>query len=497
MKLSLKQTRLGLRNSTTRLPFRYGRACLTRCPQAVFAVTIEVDGHTQRHTQDGYSGDCLPPGWFDKAPDKDYATQIDDMLAVIALAEKTFVEEFAQPTEFFPAWMVAVERIQQRAAEWGLTALLASFGSSLLERALMDAMCRAARVSFSGAVRRNLFRIEPGDVHAQLAGRQVYEWLPHQPLPIVAVRHTVGLADPLTASEIPPEYKLKDGFPQSLEEYLVEAQLAYLKIKVSGDLQQDVDRLGTISALMKRHRGRNYAVTLDGNEQFTAADQFEQFVRALIVNPRLSDLLTNTLAIEQPMERSIALSESHAHAVQAISQFKPVIIDESDGSLDAYARAIELGYRGVSSKNCKGAVKSLLNAGLTWIHNDFGSRDDYIMTGEDLCSVGIIPVQSDLCLAATLGLKHVERNGHHYHPGLSYLTEREQEAALRAHADFYEFRHDRVTPHITDGKMEIGSLQCVGFGFDVEPDFDAMQSATEWEFASLGLGSDGSADGSD
>ena len=69
MQLSLKETRVGLLNSTTRIPFRYGKACLTRCPQAIVRVLIEADGKRQA----GYSGDCLPPSWFDKSPDKDYA----------------------------------------------------------------------------------------------------------------------------------------------------------------------------------------------------------------------------------------------------------------------------------------------------------------------------------------------------------------------------------------------------------------------------------------
>ena len=77
MKFSLKHSRLGLRNSTTRLPFRYGNTCLTRCPQAVLEVTIEADGKLQR----GCSGDCLPPGWFDKSPNKSYRQQIEEMLA--------------------------------------------------------------------------------------------------------------------------------------------------------------------------------------------------------------------------------------------------------------------------------------------------------------------------------------------------------------------------------------------------------------------------------
>ena len=64
MDFLLRQTRLGLLNSATRLPFRYGIACLTRCPQAILEATIEVGGRLQT----GYSGDGLPPSWFDKTP---------------------------------------------------------------------------------------------------------------------------------------------------------------------------------------------------------------------------------------------------------------------------------------------------------------------------------------------------------------------------------------------------------------------------------------------
>ncbi|MFP6694801.1 MAG: hypothetical protein VB875_17385, partial [Pirellulales bacterium] len=103
MQFSLKETRLGLRNSVTRIPFRYGKACLTACPQAVLSATIETDGRLVT----GYSGDCLPPGWFDKTPGKDFESQIDDMLTVIDLAEKTFLEEAASPTKLFPAWLMA------------------------------------------------------------------------------------------------------------------------------------------------------------------------------------------------------------------------------------------------------------------------------------------------------------------------------------------------------------------------------------------------------
>lgn len=483
MKLSLKQTQLCLRNSTVRIPFRYGSACLTRCPQAILAVTIESGGKLQR----GYSGDCLPPSWFDKSPGKNYRQQIDDMLAVIKLAEKTFLEEFASPAELFDGWLIAYERIRSRAAEWQLTPLLASFGVSMLERAVMDAAARSAGMSFAKAAGSNLFSIKPGHVHSELTGLTPADWLPAKPETQVWVRHTVGLGDPLTTSEIPAGQRLDDGFPQALEQYVQQSGLKYFKIKVSNNVDRDLDRLITIAELVGRHRGDDYLVTLDGNEQYKTAGDFDALVNAIEADARLRTLWRNTLVVEQPLERSIALDPKHTAGIRELSKRKCVIIDESDGTLDCYRTAGQLGYRGVSSKNCKGPLKSLLNAGLTWLWNGKGERADFVMTGEDLCTVGIVPVQSDLCLTATLGMKHVERNGHHFHPGLCYLPESQQQAALVAHRDFYADQGGIIAPRLENGRFQIGSLQCVGYGFAVEPDLPAYEAADDWKYESLGL----------
>ena len=481
MKLALKETRLGLRNSTTRLPFRYGKACLTWCPQAVFRVDIEVDGRMQA----GYSGDCLPPSWFDKSPAKSFPQQIEDMLWVIAEAEASYRTQLAKPNEFFPAWRAALEHVHAACAVRSLPPLLASFGASVVERAVLDALCRAQRVSFAQAVRDNLFGLIPGDIHPQLAGLQPQEWLPAQPSNAIYVRHTVGLSDPLTEADIPIDERLDDGFPQSLAEYLTRCGLRYLKIKVSNQLNRDMERLCVIATLLQKHCGDQYGTTLDGNEQYANAEDFDGLIEAIRSEPALKTFWSNVIAVEQPLERGIALNAEHTAGIRELSRTKPVIIDESDGTLDSYSQAIELGYRGVSSKSCKGAVKSLLNAGLTWWHNERGQTHDFIMTGEDLCTVGIVPVQTDLCLVATLGLQHIERNGHHYHRGLSYLPRQQQAAALVAHGDLYAEQHGLVAPQLVDGQFQIRSLQCEGFGFAVEPDMDEMQSADEWKFPSL------------
>ena len=103
MRLTLLHSRLGLRNSATRLPFRYGAACLTQCPQATLEAVIQVAGHTQA----GYSGDCLPPGWFDKSVDKDYRQQVTELLEAIATAQQVFEDVFSPPASLFDGWREA------------------------------------------------------------------------------------------------------------------------------------------------------------------------------------------------------------------------------------------------------------------------------------------------------------------------------------------------------------------------------------------------------
>ncbi|MEZ6072692.1 MAG: hypothetical protein R3C10_21125 [Pirellulales bacterium] len=426
MKFALKETRLGLRDSHTRIAFRYGNTCLTECPQAVFEVVIETD----TGVASGYSGDCLPPGWFDKTPGRSFPDQIGDMLAAVQIATDAFTAAAEKPLTFFSAWHDAYQAIHGSEAA-RRNPLLASFGLSFVERAVMDALARSADVSFARAVRDDLYAIRPDVVHRRLAGLRPRDWLTDEPSQRVFVRHTVGLGDPLTAADVPADERLDDGFPQTLEDYLRDGGLHYFKLKFSGNVDVDLPRLATFVDLVTRYRGDDYRVTVDGNEQYKTPEDLAALEALLIETPQFAMLRRNMLAIEQPLGRAVAFDPQLSDGLRRLCQIAPVIIDESDGTLESYIEAIEFGYRGVSSKNCKGPVKSLLNAGVTWVANERGTRSEYLMTGEDLCSVGVVPVQADLCLAATLGLDHVERNGHHYHRGLGYLPEADRSARWR------------------------------------------------------------------
>jgi hypothetical protein len=107
-----------------------------------------------------------------------------------------------------------------------LPRLLLSFGASLVERALIDAYCRAKGETFAQAVRSNSLGIRLDAFHPDLYGREPRELLPTRPLRRITARHAVGLIDPLTdpSAASPPTAEgsvelQDDNPPRTLEAY--------------------------------------------------------------------------------------------------------------------------------------------------------------------------------------------------------------------------------------------------------------------------------------
>src|SRR4029453_6575455 len=157
-----------------------------------------------------------------------------------------------------------------------------------------------------------------------------------------------------------------------------------------------------------------------------------------------------TLFIEQPIKRAVALSRS----VGPLAQLRPVIIDESDGEMSSFASAPRLGYSGVSSKNCKGFYKSILNA-LRVAHLGAG----HFMSAEDLTTWPGVSVHQDLALVLLLALPHVEGNAPHFIHGMAFAPEREQLAFVAAHPELYEKKDGRPARlKATGGTLALRSL---------------------------------------
>jgi hypothetical protein len=331
--------------------------------------------------------------------------------------------------------------------------LVENFGPALLDRAVLDALCRAQEISFYEAIRRNVVGLNlPSQFLQNL-----------KPASQIAARHTVGMVDPITALD--NKTPVKDGLPETLEEVIARYGHRWFKLKVGGDAKADVERLSAIAAVLDRIR-EPYHASLDGNEQYPDAAAVLELLGKMDAEARLKRLTASIVFIEQPIKRQNALAAD----ISALAKAKPVIIDESDDSLDAFPRAKALGYRGVSSKTCKGLYKSLINAArcVSW-------GEGYFMTGEDLTIQAGIALQQDLALVSLLGLTHVERNGHHYVNGMAGLPWHEQDRFFNEHQDLYERSHGAVRVRINGGMIQMKSLDCPGFASRAMPDWDAMR----------------------
>lgn len=195
-------------------------------------------------------------------------------------------------------------------------------------------------------------------------------------------------------------------------------------------------------------------MTLDGNEQYADADDFTAFLDRMLSTPVLWKLAQRTVFVEQPLRRDASLQRD----ISALGKRIPLLIDESDATLDAFVQARALGYTGVSSKSCKGFYKSVINAARCTQWNAADRKPRHFISGEDLTMQAGVGVQQDLALVAWLGLSHVERNGHHYVDGLAAAPEAEQQALLATHPGLYELSDGAVRLAIRGGQLALSSL---------------------------------------
>jgi hypothetical protein len=264
--------------------------------------------------------------------------------------------------------------------------------------------------------------------------------------------------------------RIADGLPETLEDVVAAYGHTYFKLKVGGDVAADVARLTAIAGVLDKN-AEPYVVTLDGNEQYESVGDALELWQAMTRTPALRRLVESVLFIEQPIARKTAL----LHDIAPLGAHRPVIIDESDADLDAFVEARAVGYRGVSSKTCKGFYKSLINAARCARWNAEAGRLTYFMSAEDLTTQAGIALQQDLALVSLLGLTHVERNGHHYVAGMAGRTRAEQRAFVAAHSDLYADVDGVVRVRIRDGRLAIGSLACPGFALAAEPEWTSMR----------------------
>lgn len=430
-------------------PFRFGAITINATPQLFVRVEIEVEG---RGVAAGASAELLVPKWFDKRPELSPAQTVDGLRQSLEIARGLYLARtgFLTAFDLHASCMGAQVAI---CAKKNIPPLAAAYGPAEIDKAILDALLRAVGTNFFDGMAGNIAGID-ARLSPDLKDAEIAAFLSsRKPLPHVAVRHTVGLDDPVEG---------EGGVADPSEN----AGANYFKLKLSGDPVADAARLTRIGKELDT-LGRDTKVTLDANEQYSDLTVLHALMDRLDRDAALRPIASRLLYVEQPMPRDITrqspLGSLAAHGF---------IIDEADDSYDAFPAARALGYRGISSKSCKGLYKSIVNATRAAKWSVEGGT--FFITGEDLTCQAGLAVQQDLALGAFIGVTHAERNGHHYVDGFGETPAAEAQAFAAAHPDLYAHAGQGIQLSIHDGDLLTGSLHATGFATSVHPDWSAL-----------------------
>ncbi|QDU36036.1 hypothetical protein Mal4_03190 [Maioricimonas rarisocia] len=446
-----------------------------RRPRGILLVRMQLTDDQGRRTW-GVAGDRPSFGWLDKRSDYGPEEKLDRLLALVRRARDLYLEQPRFDTPF-EQWHDRLEPIRLQGKAANHEGLSIAYASALFERAMIDAVCRMEELSFFEAVRQNRLGFDAGSVFPELKSIRLQDHLPQRPRTRFAIRHTVGLADPLTADDLPESERVNDGEPETLAEYVQRDGLKFFKVKISGDAEADLHRLGRIWDVIVDVE--DPVVTLDGNESYTDINAFARFVERF--EAEQLGIFQHTSFIEQPLTRALTHDPSTADAIAKITRHKPVIIDEADESLDSFPSALAIGYSGTSHKNCKGVFKSLVNFCRC---RQLEAQDRIVIqSGEDLSNMPMVPLHQDFAALGVLDILDCERNGHHYSYGLSHLTETEKRHVRTAHRDLYTPRDGELFLNIRNGMVQCESLQCRGFGVAFPPEWNALIPLDDWDIA--------------
>jgi L-alanine-DL-glutamate epimerase-like enolase superfamily enzyme len=430
-------------------PFRFGAVVINAASQAFVRVEIEVEG---KGTSVGASAELLVPKWFDKRPHLSPEQTVWELRRSLAIARDLYLTG----ANFETAFALHAGRIAAQVAACAkedIPPLAAAYGPAEIDKAILDALLRTVGTNFFDGMAQNIAGID-ARLSPDLRDNDIARFLGRcRRLERVAIRHTVGLDDPIESA----------GGVADPEE---NAGARYFKLKLNGDPSADAARLIRIGNELAT-LPYDYSVTLDANEQYADLAGLSALVDGLERDSALKPIATKLLYIEQPMPREI-FRQSPLGALAR----RDFIIDEADDSYEAFPVARALSYRGISSKSCKGIYKSIVNATRAAKWSVRGEK--YFITGEDLtCQAGLC-VQQDLALGALIGVTHAERNGHHYVDGFGDAPKAEAQAFLAAHPDLYINDRNSIRLSIHDGDLLTGSLTAPGFATSVHPDWSAL-----------------------
>jgi hypothetical protein len=350
----------------------------------------------------------------------------------------------------------------------------------MVERALFDGLGVALGLEYHQLLLDNVAGIDLGDLHPELGGVVPRDLIPVHPLRQLWVRHRVGLVDALYDGE---------SDDPSLES-VVRQGIRHFKIQLCGDVERDGARIRRMAPILGRTT--ELMVSLDGQESFQDLAELVALLDLLESAEEPARRVCEAIRyVEQPLSRQIALDAAVADDVDRVSARKPLLIDASDDTLSAFKRAVGLGYRGVSSKGCKGLMKALANLGLCQHYSARKDGPRPFLSGEDATCLPIVSLHQELAHLAALGIGHAEAGGGHVAQGLSHLPEAERQACQERHGSLYQrLPREEMTLAVRDGRLDLDSVNTAGLGVGLEIDPETTTPLTGWRPEDLEMSTD-------
>ena len=291
-----------------------------------------------------------------------------------------------------------------KGAAGGLPPLAAAFGAAEIDKAVLDALCRR-RTSVLSRHARAICR----DSHAGVA--------PDLAAPTHAAFCARRGRSPRTAVRVHRRHRIDDVADAGGVDRALRCRRSSSSSAAIRDGHRAARRI-----VYRAASTADYRVTLDGNEQFGNVERLVRVVDAPRHGSGARRLASGCSIIEQPLPRPHARSIVRPLARRCrSSSTRPTTLRRVP------ARAA-LGYRGVSSKSCKGLYKSLLNA---CARGAWSAAAIFLRHGGGLPRRRASPCSRTRPSSRFSASPHVERNGHHLRRRLRRHAARRQTHSSR------------------------------------------------------------------
>ncbi|MDN5899931.1 MAG: hypothetical protein L0H74_07675 [Brachybacterium sp.] len=289
-----------------------------------------------------------------------------------------------------------LERAARSAGVESIPRLAGLIALGPVDNALHDAWSRAAGLPLASMYTATHLREDLGRYGEH--GRALYPaGTLRPPRRLLPVQHALGVGDPLTAADAAPGVR-------DLEDWIRAEGVHHLKLKLSGEVPADLERLRAARRIAAPLRP-DLRLSLDPNESYALPALAELLDNLAREDP---DLLAMIDYLEQPVPRD---EEPGPAELRRIAARAPVLLDEGYSRLSQLSVLADQGWSGVVIKAAKGQSRAMITQALA-------SAAGIRIAIQDLTAVDHA-LEHSLGLAAVLPVSWpgVECNSRQFAPG--------------------------------------------------------------------------------